>query len=133
MAPMQRLGTAEGSAWSGDSVPAPGSLQRERAELCAQDAPGSGQLLSRGHCGGSTLTLLVQLQKPVWDHGKHSSAIKNKYIKLPETNRCLGKGKALTALTKPSSERCQDRSPSWDALARPKTLTHAELGQTKTL
>lgn len=90
--------------------------------------------MPRGHCdgtaGGSTLILLVQQQKPVWDHGKHSSAIKNKYIKLPETYRCLWKGNALT---KPSSERCQNRSPPWDALARPKTLTHAELGQTKTL
>lgn len=116
-------------------VLAPSALSCQAA---ASDAPGSGQPRAgssvQGHCGGSTLTLLMQLQKPVWDHGKHSSAIKNKYIKLPETNRCLGKGKALTALTKPSQEeRCQDRSPSWDALARPKTLTHAELGQTKTL
>lgn len=121
---------------AGTISPVPAQATLVPVMLQGLGSPG-WQLLSRGHCGGtaggSTLTLLMQLQKPVWDHGKHSSAIKNKYIKLPETSRCLGKGKALTALTKPSQEeQCQDRSPSWDALARPKTLTHAELGQTKT-
>lgn len=88
----------------------------------APQAAPSWQLLSRGHfggtAGGSTLTFLVQLQKHVWDHWDHSSAIKNKYIKLPETNRCLGQGKALTG-------RCSGKTQNPPA--------HAELGQSENL
>lgn len=97
----------------------PVMLSGVRAAPAPQAAP-SWQLLSRGHCGGSTPTVLpVQLQqKHLRGHGNHSSAIKNKYIKLPETNRCLGKGKALTGRATPG------QVTTLDALARPKTLLH---------
>lgn len=97
----------------------PVMLSGVQAAPAPQAAP-SWQLLSRGHCGGSTPTVLpVQLQqKHLRGHGNHSSAIKNKYIKLPETNRCLGKGKALTGRATPG------QVTTLDALARPKTLLH---------
>lgn len=64
----------------------------------------------------------------VWDHGNHSSAIENKYIKLPETNRCLGQGKALTGRVMPgqlTTLGCSGQTQN--------PLAHAELEQTETL
>lgn len=112
--------------------PAPAHARLVLVMLRGFQAAPSWQLLSRGHCGGtaggSALTVLVQLQKHLWDHGNHSSAIKNKYIKLPETNRCLGKGKALTRRAMPGQVTtlgCSGQTQN--------SLAHAELGQTKTL
>lgn len=68
----------------------------------------------------------MQLQKHVWDHWNHSSAIKNKYIKLPETNRCLGQGKALTGRAMAGQVTmlgCSGQTPN--------SLAHAELDRPK--
>lgn len=112
--------------------PCPSSGQAGASDaLEVQTAP-SWQLLSGGHCGGtaggSTLTVFVQLQKHLWDHGNHSSAIKNKYIKLPETKRCLGKGKALTGRAMPG----QVTTPGCSGHTQ-NPLAYTELGQTKSL